>query len=262
MLFSSTIFLYLFLPVTLLGYYFADRRIRNYWLLAASLVFFAWGGVSFTFILIGSIILNYIFGIQIQKRLDTKAGYRWLFAGVATNLLILGVFKYANFFVANLNEMAGWVALPPIPPTKIVLPVGISFYTFHSLSYLVDIYRRKTLAQRNIFDLSLYITMFSQLIAGPIIRYSDIWEQLRGRTHSLSKFSSGVERFLLGLGKKVLLANTFARVADVFFDQNAANLSAINAWLGIVCYSLQIYYDFAGYSDMAIGLGRMFGFDF
>ena len=151
MLFSSTIFLYLFLPVTLLGYYFTDKSYRNGWLLAASLIFFAWGGVSFTFILLGSIILNYIFGIQIQKRLDTKAGYKWLFAGVATNLVILGVFKYANFFVENINLLCDLVTLPQIPQTKIILPIGISFYTFHSLSYLVDIYRRKTTAQRNIY---------------------------------------------------------------------------------------------------------------
>lgn len=143
-----------------------------------------------------------------------------------------------------------------------MLPVGISFYTFHSLSYLIDIYRRKTTAPRNIFDLSLYITMFSQLIAGPIIRYSVIWPQLRNRSHTLSKFSSGIERFLIGLGKKVLLANTFAAVADDFFAADPATLSAVNAWFGILCYTLQIYCDFAGYSDMAIGLGRMFGFDF
>ena len=149
-----------------------------------------------------------------------------------------------------------------MPETHIILPIGISFYTFHSLSYLVDIYRRKTTAQKNIFDLSLYIAMFSQLIAGPIIRYSDVWQQLRGRTHTMAKFSSGVERFLIGLGKKVLLANTFARVADELFAVSAADLGAPTAWLGLICYSLQIYCDFAGYSDMAIGLGRMFGFEF
>ena len=262
MLFSSLLFLYLFLPLTLLGYYLVDKNYRNYWLLLASLVFFAWGGISFTVILLISIILNYLFGLQIQQHIETKKAYWWLFAGVSTNLLILGVFKYANFFVDNLNEINGLFALPHISNPGIVLPIGISFYTFHSLSYLVDIYRRKTLAQRNIFDLSLYICMFSQLIAGPIIRYSDIWQQLRSRTHNLGKFSSGIERFLIGLGKKVLLANTFARVADVVFGSNVMELNAPNAWLGILCYTLQIYYDFSGYSDMAIGLGRMFGFEF
>ncbi len=262
MLFSSTIFLYLFLPFTLLGYYLIHDYLRNYWLLAASLIFFAWGGVAFTFILLCSIILNYGFGLLIDQTRESKARYGWLFAGVSVNLGILGVYKYANFIIANINGLAGLLTIPLIPQTSIILPIGISFYTFHSLSYLVDIYRGKVSAQRNILDLSLYICMFSQLIAGPIIRYSDVWQQLKGRTHSMAQFSSGVERFLIGLGKKVLLANTFARVADNIFGAELLNLHAPSAWLGIVCYSLQIYCDFAGYSDMAIGLGRMFGFDF
>lgn len=262
MLFSSLLFLFLFLPLTLTGYYLIDRSFRNYWLLLASLVFFAWGGVSFTLILIISILLNFLFGLLVEKHLDSKNGYWWLFAGVTVNLLILGVFKYANFIIHNLNDWSVIFSLPLIPQTKIILPIGISFYTFHSLSYLVDIYRKKTTAQRNIFDLSLYVCMFSQLIAGPIIRYSDVWQQLRWRTHTLSKFASGVERFLIGLGKKVLLANTFARVADELFSGNIPEFSALNAWMGIACYTFQIYYDFAGYSDMAIGLGRMFGFEF
>lgn len=262
MLFSSLIFLYLFLPLTLLGYYLIKTNYRNYWLLFASLVFFAWGGVSFTIILLFSIVINYFFGLWIQKNIESKKSYWWLFAGVTTNVLILGVFKYANFIIKNINDLSNIISIPSIPETHIVLPIGISFYTFHSLSYLVDIYRRKTTAQRNIFDLSLYITMFSQLIAGPIIRYSDVWKQLRGRIHTQAKFASGVERFLIGLGKKVLLANTFARVADDLFAADPSTLGGVNAWLGIICYSLQIYCDFAGYSDMAIGLGRMFGFDF
>jgi alginate O-acetyltransferase complex protein AlgI len=262
MLFSSPLFLYLFLPLTLLGYYLVRKDFRNYLLLIASLIFFAWGGVSFTFILIISILLNYLFGLKIQKTLDTGNAYRWLFVGISVNVLILGIFKYANFFIKNINQLFGCLHLKLLPQTHILLPVGISFYTFHSLSYLVDIYKRKTTAQRNLFDLSLYITMFSQLIAGPIIRYSDVWQQLRGRTHTKEKFSYGVERFLLGLGKKVLLANTFAKVADTIFASNISSLSAANAWLGMICYTLQIYFDFAGYSDMAIGLGRMFGFEF
>ena len=262
MLFSSLIFLYLFLPLTLLGYYLSPKSIKNYWLLLASLVFFAWGGVSFTFILLVSIVINFFIGLKIQKHLNAKSGYRWLFAGVSINILILGIFKYANFIIENINDLLHSVSIPKITNPHIILPIGISFYTFHSLSYLIDIYKKKTLAQRNIFDLSLYICMFSQLIAGPIVRYSDIWQQLRGRTHTLTKFSSGIERFLLGLGKKVLLANTFARIADEIFNGKFADLSALNAWFGIICYSLQIYYDFSGYSDMAIGLGRMFGFEF
>ncbi len=262
MVFSSPLFLYLFLPLVLSGYYIVPRNIKNYWLLFTSLIFFAWGGVSLTIILLLSIICNYFFGIKIQQEIGTDKAYYWLVLGVTINLLVLGVFKYANFIIENINTLLNLFSIPYIPEPHILLPVGISFYTFHSLSYLIDIYRKKTLAQRNIFDLSLYICMFSQLIAGPIIRYSDVWQQLKDRVHSWSKFSSGVERFLIGLGKKVLLANTFARIADDLMVADVTDLSALNAWLGIICYTLQIYCDFAGYSDMAIGLGRMFGFDF
>ena len=250
------------MPFTLLGYYLIPNNYKNYWLLLTSLIFFAWGGVSYTIILIISIVLNYFFGIKIQNNINTTKGYSWLIFGVSVNLLLLGVFKYANFMSININWLLDVFSIPNIRVLNILLPIGISFYTFHSLSYLVDIYRQKARAQRNIFDVSLYICMFSQLIAGPIIRYSDVWQQLRERTHSLAKFSSGIERFLIGLGKKVLLANLFAKVADDMFGSDVLNLSAINAWMGIICYSLQIYLDFSGYSDMAIGLGRMFGFEF
>jgi alginate O-acetyltransferase complex protein AlgI len=262
MLFSSLLFLYLFLPITLLVYYLAPYVVKNYWLLFTSLVFFAWGGVSVTALLLVSIFLNYCFGILIQLNTNTKAAYWWAFVGVATNILILGVYKYANFIIHSLNGLLGTLSIPTLPQTNILLPIGISFYTFHSLSYLIDIYRKKTEAQKNIFNLSLYICMFSQLIAGPIIRYSDVWQQLTQRQHSPQKFASGIERFLIGLGKKVLLANTFAGVADTLFAGDPGNLGAPNAWLGMMCYTLQIYCDFAGYSDMAIGLGRMFGFEF
>jgi alginate O-acetyltransferase complex protein AlgI len=199
---------------------------------------------------------------MVGKNLPGRSAYSWLVAGVAVNLALLAVFKYANFFIENLNALFENLELQPIPQTKIILPIGISFYTFHALSYLVDIYRGKTQAQHNILNLALYISMFSQLIAGPIIRYSDVWQQLTARVHSLQKFASGVERFLIGLAKKVLLANTFAVVADATFAMNPSTLDGMNAWLGIICYSLQIYCDFAGYSNMAIGLGKMFGFEF
>lgn len=263
MLFSSPIFLYLFLPLTLLGYYVSyGIKMKNYWLLLTSLIFFAWGGVSYTLILIASIVLNYFFGRLIQHTLNSKRSYLVLSIGVGCNILFLGIFKYANFVTANIDHLFTSLHLPLVPQTDIILPIGISFYTFHSLSYLIDIYRRKSEAQKNILDLSLYICMFSQLIAGPIIRYSAIHLQLKEREHSFAKFSSGVERFIIGLGKKVLLANVFAYVADALFKKNIAELDALNAWLGIFCYTLQIYYDFSGYSDMAIGLGRMFGFEF
>ncbi len=263
MLFSSLIFLYLFLPLVLVFYYLAPKPFQNYWLLLASLVFFAWGGVSYTLLLVVSIVVNYGFGLLIQKSRDSgKTSRSWLNWGLAFNLLFLAVFKYTNFIVANLNGVFQAFSAPALPQTSILLPVGISFYTFHAISYLVDIYRQKTQAQKNIFDLALYISMFSQLIAGPIIRYSDVWHQLTQRDHNVVKFVSGIERFLTGLAKKVLLANIFAAVADVIFQRAPEELNALTSWLGIICYSLQIYYDFAGYSDMAIGLGRMFGFDF
>jgi alginate O-acetyltransferase complex protein AlgI len=262
MLFSSAIFLFLFLPLTLLAYYFSPKKIKNYVLLLASLIFFAWGGVSYSIILIVSITVNYFFGLAIEKNRETKKGYRWTFAGVAINILVLALFKYANFFTRNLNEFFGIIHGPSIPETDILLPIGISFYTFHLISYLVDIYKGKSPASKNIFDAGLYVSMFSQLVAGPIIRYSDVWQQLKSRDHSLAKFSSGVERFVIGLAKKVLLANTLAVIADAWFTRSPPTIGALNAWLGILCYTFQIYCDFSGYSDMAIGLGRMFGFDF
>lgn len=262
MLFSSLIFLYLFLPLTLLGYYLSPAGIKNYWLLFTSLIFFAWGGVSMTLLLLVSIVLNYFFGLRIDAAKPTGASRWWLIAGVTVNVGLLCFYKYADFFVKNLNKILEGAGLGEITQPEVSLPIGISFYTFHALSYLTDIYRGKTSAQKNIFNLALYITMFSQLIAGPIIRYSDVWQQLTRRTHTMSRFVSGIERFLIGLFKKVLLANTFARVADPVFDDHILDMSAPLAWLGLLCYTLQIYYDFAGYSDMAIGLGRMFGFEF
>lgn len=262
MIFSSLIFLFLFLPLTLLGYYLIRPAYRNGFLLLASLIFFAWGGVSYTLILIAVILFNYFISWLVQRLRGTPKGYRWLAVGVAVNILVLAFFKYTVFALENINFLRLQLGAARFPLPKIVLPVGISFYIFHCISYLVDIYRRKSDAQRNILDLSLYICMFSQLVAGPIIRYSDVWMQLRHRDHHLAKFSSGVERFIIGMAKKVLLANTFGYTADQFFNSDLTQLSAINAWLGLICYTLQIYYDFAGYSDMAIGLGRMFGFEF
>lgn len=262
MLFCSPIFLFLFLPIVLFGYYILKNKYRNFWLLFASLIFFAWGGVSYTLLIIVSVITNFFFGLKVQKNINNSHGYYWLYAGVSINLLILCFFKYTNFLIDNINTWFNLFSDIQIPDADIILPIGISFYTFHSISYLVDIYRKKSEAQRNIFDMSLYITMFSQLIAGPIIRYSDIWKQLNNRKHSLAKFSSGAERFIIGLGKKVLLANVFAKIADNIFSYSPLELSAVNAWLGIICYTMQIYCDFSGYSDMAIGLGRMFGFEF
>lgn len=262
MVFSSLVFLFCFLPITLLLYYLLPFRVKNYWLLFCSLVFFAWGGVSYTLIILISIIVNYFLGLILELKRDSPYGYYWLLAGVFINLSALAIFKYADFTVNNLNLLLEKWKIQPLTAPDILLPVGISFYTFHALSYLIDIYRKKSDAQHNLFDLALYICMFSQLIAGPIIRYSDVWTQLRNRHHHLSFFVSGIKRFLAGLGKKVILANSFALAADTVFNGSLNHLSYATAWLGLLCYTLQIYYDFSGYSDMAIGLGRMFGFNF
>lgn len=263
MLFSSALFLYLFLPICLLFYYLLRGVVyRNAWLLICSLFFFAWGGVSYSILLLVSISLNYVSGLLIDKHLGTKKAWFFLALGVSINLLFLATFKYANFVIENLNQLFGFLQLPPVKNPGIMLPVGISFYTFHSLSYLVDIYRRVAKVQKNPVDLTLYISFFPQLIAGPIVRYHDICDQLRGRKESIDKVISGIERFVLGLGKKVLLANNFGLIADEIFALSPGSFHAPVAWLGIVSYTLQIYFDFSGYSDMAIGLARMFGFNF
>lgn len=262
MLFSSALFLFIFLPAMLIVYFFTPRLLKNTWLILGSLVFFAWGGVGYSVILILSILFNYVTGILIGRHQDSTWGKIFLITGVAVNLILLGTFKYANFIVTNINSLIVASGHTALVNPEIALPIGISFYTFHSLSYLVDIYRRDALAQRNPANLMLYISFFPQLVAGPIIRYHEISGQLTSRTHSIEKFSYGVERFVIGLAKKVLLANTFALVADKTFASDLTQLSALNAWIGILSYTFQIYFDFSGYSDMAIGLARMFGFEF
>ncbi len=261
MVFSSLVFLFIFLPITLLLYYLIEVKYRNALLLLASIVFFAWGGVSYTVILFISIITNYFVGLLIDKYLNTKRARYLLALGVIVNIGILVVFKYANFFIENINDVFVIFNIEPIDYENIVLPIGISFYTFQALSYIVDVYRGETKVQKSLTKLALFISLFPQLIAGPIVRYHDINLQLSNRLVNFNKFSSGIERFIIGLGKKVLLANTFAAVVDSIFAMDPTNMSSIVAWLGIILYALQIYFDFSGYSDMAIGLGKMFGFD-
>ncbi len=261
MVFSSLVFLFIFLPITLLFYYLIEVKFRNTLLLLASIVFFAWGGISYTLILIISIATNYIVGLLINKYSKTKYARYFLALGVIINLGILVVFKYANFIIENLNDIFLTLDLQPINYENIVLPIGISFYTFQALSYIIDVYREETKVQKSLTKLALFISLFPQLIAGPIVRYHDINEQLSKRIVNFSKFTTGIERFIIGLGKKVLLANSFALVVDNIFAMDPTNMSAIVAWLGIILYALQIYFDFSGYSDMAIGLGKMFGFD-
>lgn len=259
MLFTSLEFLLFFFPVTLGLYFFLPHRARNYWLLLVSLFFYAWGEPTFVLIMIFSIFCNYFAALRLEE-LKTGSWERKLFLAFAVfiNLGILFVFKYTNFVTSNLRE---WLPILQdyIPQTKITLPIGISFFTFQAMSYVIDVYRG-TPAQKNLCYLGLYISFFPQLIAGPIVRYTTIMDQMERREITWNSFSDGMLRFLYGFNKKVLLANLLATIADAAFG--AEQLSVGMAWLGAICYSLQIYFDFSGYSEMAIGLGKMFGFQF
>jgi len=265
-LFTEPTFLFLFLPL-LLGLYFAPRSpthgaYGNGLLLLASVIFYAKGGGSFTWLMLGSITFNYWIAIRVDRARSTPACRPLLVFAIAANLLVLGIFKYANFFADNLNELLRALGTDPLALPRVLLPIGISFYTFHAISYVVDVYRRDAVAQKSPVHAALYLLLFPQLIAGPIIRYRDLADQLASRVVGLSDFASGVRRFVLGLAKKMLIANLVAGPADQIFALPTAQWSAGHAWLAIVCYTLQIYFDFSGYSDMAIGLGRMFGFRF
>ena len=260
MVFASPIFLFLFLPLTLVAYWAFPGRFRKLVLLAASLVFYAWGEARYVPLIVGSIAFNWWVGLRIADAPGTAARRRWAAGGVAGNLLVLAVFKYANFAVANLNALAPVLSVTPLSVAAIPLPLGISFFTFHAISYIVDVFKRTANAQRGIAAFALYILLFPQLIAGPIIRYRDIAAQLLAPQPAVAEFAYGVRRFILGLGKKLLIANTLGQTADQIFALPGGELSAAVAWLGLVCYTLQIYFDFSGYSDMAIGLMRMFGF--
>ncbi len=229
-------------------------------LLVASLVFYAWGEAPYLLLVVGSVVFNYLVGGAIGRACDSSARKRWLALGVTGNLTALALFKYANFAVANVNAIAPVLAIAPLALAAIPLPLGISFFTFHAISYVVDVYKRNADAERNLPRFALYILLFPQLITGPIIRWRDIAAQLPAHDARIADFSDGVRRFVLGLGKKVLIANTLGRTADQIFALPAADLTTPLAWLGLACYTLQIYFDFSGYSDMAIGLMRMFGF--
>lgn len=263
MVFSSTIFLFLFLPLTLICYLLAGRRFRNALLLIASLVFYIWGENIYVLVMLSSITVNYIFGLLIDRSMQKgDTGRRALVAGLVANIGLLVFFKYANFIIENINIIFSNYDVSIIEMEAIHLPIGISFFTFQAMSYIIDIYRQQSAVQKNPVNLGLYISLFPQLIAGPIVRYHDIASQIRDRRTKLSDFAAGSERFVFGLGKKVLIANPLAAMADSIFVLPFDQLSAGTAWLGIICYTLQIYFDFSGYSDMAIGLGRMFGFRF
>ena len=260
MVFASPLFLFLFLPATLLAYFALPRGWRNGVLLGASVFFYAWGEARYVALVLGSVAFNGWMGLRIARSRVAALRKRWLACAVAGNLGALAIFKYANFAVANINAIAPIFALGPVALGAIPLPLGISFFTFHAISYVVDVYKRKADAQPRIATFALYILLFPQLIAGPIIRFRDIAAQLGAHPARLADFAYGVRRFIVGLGKKVLIANTLGATADRIFALSPGDLTTPLAWLGVVCYTLQIYFDFSGYSDMAIGLMRMFGF--
>ncbi len=256
MVFSSLQFLCVFLPITfILHLIIPSVKIKNFILLITSLIFYAYGEPVYVLLMIASAFFNYICGLLVAKEKISKAS---IILAVVVNLALLGVFKYSGFLVQSVNELFS-VGLP-VP--QIELPIGISFFTFQALSYVIDVYRKQVDSQRNFFDLLLYITFFPQLIAGPIVKYRDVNDQIAYRTQDAQKIAEGLRRFVFGLSKKVLVANTMGQVADAIFAVEGDYLSVFTTWLGAIAYLLHIYYDFSGYSDMAIGLGKMFGFDF
>ncbi len=264
MVFSEPAFLFWFFPALLGLHVLCPGSMRNSLLLVASLLFYAWGEGFFVLVMMASIVMNYAIGLWIEQARRRGAATRNgpVVIGVAVNLVLLGSYKYAGFVVGNLNVALEWLGLEPVVWNGTHLPIGISFFTFQAMSYVIDVHRGETEVQRNPLDLALYISMFPQLIAGPIVRYHDVAAQIAHRVVTQEGFASGVRRFVVGLGKKVIIANTVAWPADQIFGLPGDELTAGLAWLGAVCYALQIYFDFSGYSDMAIGLGRMFGFEF
>jgi len=261
-LFTEPTFLFGFLPLLLAIYYVTPLRARNALLVVASVLFYARDGGAFTWLILASIVINTIAAVWVDRLRGTPAATRLLVAIVGLNLLSLATFKYSGFFVENLNVALGAAGRGPLAAPELLLPIGISFFTFHSISYIVDVYRRQAVAQKGPVGAALYLLFFPQLIAGPIIRYKEIAAQIAARPHTASGFALGVRRFIIGLAKKLLVAGVVARPADAIFGLPPGELTAAHAWLGVGCYTLQIYFDFSGYSDMAIGLGHMFGFTF
>ncbi len=259
MVFSSLSFLTLFLPLTILLYFAVPRRFRNLLLFLASLIFYAWGEPVYIVLMLFSSVVDYSHGLLMEK-FDGRPGVRraLLISSVAINLSLLGFFKYAGLVVSTLNAALSL----SIPVPSVALPVGISFYTFQTMSYSIDVYRRNCPAQRDPIAFGCYVTMFPQLIAGPIVRYVDVMREINDRRETFEGFFLGIRRFLVGLAKKLILANGVGMLWDSVSAQPAASLSALSAWLGVLAYAFQIYFDFSGYSDMAIGMGRMFGFQF
>ena len=258
MVFSSTMFLCIYLPLVLLGYYICPKKWRNLFLLIVSLVFYAWGEPKYVLLMVFSILVNYIFGRLMDKnRADRRRLKLMLVLSVVIDLGLLGFFKYTDFIITNLNAIFS----TGFDLVNVALPIGISFYTFQAMSYTIDVYRNDVKVQKNLIDFGMYIAMFPQLIAGPIVRYSDVEAQLAERTVTAGDFADGIMRFVVGLGKKVLLANQIGALWTEIYGLGGMT-SALAAWLGAAAYTFQIYFDFSGYSDMAIGLGKMLGFRF
>lgn len=256
MLFSSISFLYYFLPILLLIYFTVPNKFKNTVLLAGSMLFYFYGEPRYVFLLLFSSVADYVNSLIIDKHRDTKIAKAALVASIAINLSLLGFFKYSDFFISNINAAFG----ADIGLLRLALPIGISFYTFQTMSYTIDVYRGDVKPQKNIFDFATYVALFPQLIAGPIVRYKTIAEEIESRTHSISNFAYGAKRFVIGLSKKVLIANSLGEL-NVLAMSTKQN-SVLFYWVGAIAFALQIYFDFSGYSDMAIGLGRIFGFHF
>ena len=256
MLFSSIPFLFYFLPAVLILYFLVPRQLKNTVLLVFSLVFYAWGEPKYVFLMIATICLFFFCGIAIGKAKEKKWKKLWLTISVVVSLALLAVFKYADFLLGSFNGLTG----ANIPLLKLALPIGISFYTFQCLSYTIDVYRGEAEVQKNIVSFGAYVSLFPQLIAGPIVRYVDVARELNSRTHSWNDIALGLRRFLFGLGKKILIANQLGELTNIF--RASADKSVLFYWMYAIAFALHIYFDFSGYSDMAIGLGRVFGFHF
>jgi alginate O-acetyltransferase complex protein AlgI len=261
MVFTTHIFVFYFLPVFLLVYFNLPFRWRNLWITGASYVFYGWWQPWFVCLMMFTTVMDFIWGKVITRPGATPVQRRLAVAAcVATNLTFLGFFKYYMFSAETLNQLLAAVGAEPFRVLRVVLPIGISFYTFHSLTYIIDLYRGHARPAKSFTDFSAFVALFPDLVAGPIIRYKTLAAQLAFREHTLQRFASGITLFILGFGKKILLANTCGHVADAVF--NAVNPCALDAWVGVLAYAFQIYFDFCGYSDMAVGLGRMLGFEF
>ncbi len=256
MVFSSITFLFYFLPLVVGIYFISPGKFKNYILLLVSLIFYGWGEPKYILLIGISILINYIMGLLIEKDAGTARPKLWLILSLVISLGMLGYYKYTDFVIGSVNSATGWA----IPLQKVALPVGISFYTFQILSYTIDVYRGNTKAQKNLAYLATYVVFFPQLIAGPVVRYIDIVQALENRTHSLEKIRHGLRRFLLGLSKKVLIANSLGELCSIVTESQER--SVLFWWMYAAAFTLQIYFDFSGYSDMAIGLGKIFGFEF